>query len=519
MNAPFRSSKSLRRDLALVWAGVVAAGLLAGIAHRAPLSGFLASGITQPLAVLSALVVLAVVVSFAARMKMDALWSGLIASSPVAFIVGLVMASVGIWNDGSGTVALAPLDAGLFIVTGGLLPAGVGPEALVRGTVLGCAVMTVMIVHRRGMPTPRAVLVGIVGWFAAAIVLLSQSGIALLASVTRRLPLEHALDASRALGVMLANSYWANFQADRFFAGIGKQSDVNAALTAAALMVALAVIASFVALVAWLHGGMRAITSLARRLVVVPLLLVLSPFIAGFAIGLRNQRYDWSLLDILSVALAVVSVLAWLAWWRFGRDLEDLASDEREHPERPLPSGLVTPDEVQTLRTGLAAVALVMSLILGWPAVAIVFALFVISWLASADAFGWATVKPLRPLLWIAWSALFVAFGGVIAMRSSILSTAVFGAICTWAVVSCLIKAASLPWVTARPFLPPLLLVGGGAFISLLMGNWVALALAALFALGTYALQKKTKFWLGYGVFLFLSYGWTVTLIQVFMPS
>jgi hypothetical protein len=393
-----RSGPSVWSDIAMLWGGLLVATFVTDLVRRAPLSPFRDVIISQSYPFLIALCLLVITAAILCRSSLEETWRGIVDASPVAFLIAAIAGIVGPWNDGSGTIALAPGDAALFVITGGILPFGIGPEAITRVAVVVFSIMTGFIASRRGFPTPRVLLIVLASWFAACVPLLVQSWIALASSVARDLPLQHSLDASRALGATIANSYWANFQADRFFSGIGSQVEIASAFSGAALGLVF-----------------LAITLLVRhRLTMLPLLrslmhrktlLFLSPVVAGFLIGLRGFRLSWGGLDLLSLALAVMTISAWVLWERWRVERKEIAD-----------------------------ICLLFSfaggLLLGWPVLALLAALFALGRAADLS----------MPILRRSLSAgLLVALGGSIAVRSAVLPPALFDTVLLWSILTALL--------------------------------------------------------------------------------
>lgn len=465
-----RIALTLTQSILLVWGGGVVANLVAALVRRAPVPAMLDLGIAVPLSVLAGLLAVTLTTSLLSRVRLEQLWQQLVLAAPFAFIAGTVASVIGIWNDGSGTVALAPLDAVLFVITGGILPTGIGPEAVVRVSVLAFCIMGMLMLRGRGLHTSRAILIGVAAWAVSSILLLSESWIVLAASIARGLAFQNALDATRILGALHTNSYWSSFQADRFLVGIGQQVDIAGTLSSLALMFLLTFgLLKLVALVG-LKNRMVAFAALAKRTFGRALLILVSPLLAGLICGLHNQHLLWNGLDVIAVLVALVVFFAWFMWWHFGRDLEDLATDEVQHPNRPLPSGAVQLDELQSIRSILLIVALVGGFLLGWPVFVTLLALFTVATFSSSDLFGWTSSLKWRIPVWSVAAGLLVIFGAAVGARSAVLPRPAFTVALVWAILV-------------------------GAIV------WTKNA------------QLKSAFWLRYGFFVLLGGGWIVTLL------
>lgn len=467
MQPPKRLSWSLAQTVAFMWGGAMVAGILAAVIERAPIPGFILLGLSIPLLFVVSLLTAVLVASTLSRVSVGQLWAQVLTVIPFAFLGGTIAGAIGMWNDGSGAVALAPLDALLFVATGGMLPLGTGPLGVVRVSVIVCCAALVLILRARGTHSSRAALIGIASWVAASIVMLSESWIILAASIGRSLAFQNALDATRLMGALHANSYWASFQSDRFLAGIGQQIQVASTLSAAALVFLMSIVVLKLIFIQSLAQRMAAAVALAKRLAGRAFLLLVSPAVAGFLIGGRGARLAWNGLDIIVVLVAVTVVCAWFMWWHFGRDIEDLATDEVSNPNRPLPSGIVQLDELRSMRNILVIVALVGSFILGWPVFALTAALFVVTSLASGTAFGWSAHPTWRIPVWGIVALLVTVFGGAVGSRSLVMPRDVMAAGIVWGIVAGLIS-----WQKKRPVSSAFWLRYG--FFILLLAGWAA---------------------------------------------
>jgi hypothetical protein len=390
-----RGTSSVWADIAVVWGGFFLAMLVTDLVRRAPIASFhtVVFAYVYPLSIAFCLLVMTA--ALMARSSWEEVWRGLIDASPIAFLIATVAGIVGPWNDGSGAIALAPMDAAMFVVTGGALPVSVGPIALARVLLLAFAVMTGLIASRRGFGTPRAILTAIVSWIAACVPLLAQSWIALGAAITRRLPLEHSLDALRALGVAVTHSYWSNAQADRFLSGIGDQVGIASALSAAALgLVLIAVVLAW----RYLSVFVSWIRSYPRRM----LLLVFSPLLAGFLIGIRGTRMSWTGLDILAVVLLLCMVFAWFVWDRWGTERKEIGE-------------------------AACLFAFASGFVMGWPVVAL---------LAALGALGSGRMRSMLVLRASIAAGILVAIGGAAAVRSGVFPSALFDIALLWGVLT-----------------------------------------------------------------------------------
>lgn len=392
------TSSSLWADIAVVWGGFFLTMFVTDLVRRAPIASFHDAVFTHVYPLSVALCFLALTAAALARSSWEDVWRGLIDASPVAFLLATIVGSIGPWNDGSGAIALAPMDAVMFVVTGGVLPVSVGPIVLARVFLLAYAGMTGLIASRRGFATPRCVLVAVASWIAACIPLLAQSWIALGAAIARRLPLEHSLDALRALGAAVTHSYWSNAQADRFFSGIGDQVEIAAALSGAALCLVL--------LAAAIKGRhFRTVVSWMRVYPRRTMPLVFSPLLAGFLMGIRGTRLSWTGLDALSIVLMFCMAFAWFVWDRWGTEQKEIG-------------------EAASL------FAFASGGVMGWPVVALLVALF---------ASGYGRMRSMRVLRAAISAGFLVAIGGAVAVRSAVFPPALFDTALFWGVLTAVV--------------------------------------------------------------------------------
>lgn len=503
-------------SIVLAWGSAVIAGLLASILTSARLPTMIEAVVMRPLQIVALAIIVTLSASVVLRSRFEQQWHDVVTALPLALAAAVILSWSGIWNDGSGTVALSLGDAMAFIVTAGAIPTALGPEIVVRGTAVALALILAVRALRRRAGVGPAILTFAVAWIPAALLLLSQTWIAQVAAIFRDTTIQNSLDASRVLGLIHTNSYWSSFQADRFFAGVGKQLETGAALSSSALVFLVGWVAlklSLLRLQPWNRPG--ALMALARRLAGVQLLLLASPLAVGLFVGFRSQRIAWNGLDIIALLVLLIVFGSWFTQLLFGRDLEDLPKDEREHPDRPLPSGIVTPDDLEGLRDVLSCVAVIGAFLLGWPVLLVTLTLLGVGWIASAAGFGWAQSRRDRVLVWAAMSAGLVIMGGAFAVRSAIIPTGLFPVAEAWAAVTAVVALLHLtPFDPAKPFNALALVAVGGAVVALILKATVILALVALLVLGLFFLQKNPKNWRRYAFLCILAFGWAATILS-----
>lgn len=503
---------------ALIWGSTIVASLLMTVLSSARPPSFLEVIVERPLALIVTLIVVSFSLSLVLRTRFDQQWQESITTLPWAILAAVLLSWTSVWNDGSGTAALSLHDAALFVFSLGLWPTTLGPELLLRGTAVILAILIAVRVWKRQTNLATALLVFGVVWIPAALLLLVQTWMAQVAGLFRETSIQHSLDASRVLGLIHTNSYWSNFQADRFFAGVGNQLETGIGLSSAALIFLIGWIVlklSLLRLQPWNRPGV--IRALLKRVVGLPLLLLVSPLACGLLVGFRGQRFAWNGLDLLALFILIVVFVSWFLYWTFGRDLEDLVQDERDHPERPLPSGVIRPDELEGLREVLICSALIGAFLLGWPVLLAVLALFGLGWISSATGFGWDQYKRDRIAVWATVSVTLLFMGGAFAARSTILPSALFPLALVWGLITAILKTQSFFFTDPSRPLPLLGFIGvGGIIVALILKTPVILALVALLLLGLFLLHKKTKNWPRWAFFSVLAFGWLAALLSQF---
>lgn len=513
-----RRSWSPVASVALIWSSMAMLSLLVSIFTSASLPTFVETLISRPLQILAIALVASLSLSFFLRTRMEQQWQEIVSALPIALVGGFVLSFLKIWNDGSGTTALTFPKALTFLFTLGALPTALGPEIILRGTAFSLAVFLAWRAWKNTSTIVSILKTFFLIWIPSALMLLVHTWMALFASVWRVYPVQHSLDAERVLGLVHTNSYWSNFQSDRFFSGVGNQLNVSLALSSSAIVFLLIIcflILTLIRLSPWNRPGVM--IALLKRLIGAQLFIFLSPLLIGLWIGLSAVRVNWNVLDVVALIVLVIVFLAWAIAWSFGRDIEDLTKDEREHPDRPLPAGVVRPDELEGFREVLMIIAVVGSVLLGWPVLLVILSLFGVGWISSSAGFGWMQSGRDRILIWAFFAASLVLMGGAFAVRSALMPDKIFPQVLSWGIVVMAIKLTRyFPPDPAKPlksFIPAAL---GGLFVAWVLQAPIVLAFLALMLLGLYFLQKNPIKWRTYVLFYLLAFGWVASISSQF---
>jgi hypothetical protein len=507
---------------AAIWGGLAVASAFAALASSSQAAPFVAVAIFRPITFvavcLSACLVLAVVL----RQRAESAWTEVMRVFPLALGIGVLVSCVGVWNDGSGSVPTALRDAVLFVFTLGIYPTTIGPLALMRGAVLALAVLLAVRAWRSQPSRGRAVVVGVVTWVSGAVILSVQSWMAAIAAAGRGLSLVNADDAMRALGAVHTDSFWSNFQADRFFAGVGRQLDTGVSLSSSAIL--FLVCLALAAALAWRiqpWSRFSVIRRFAGRLLSADSfasLVLVSACVAGVFVGLRGQRFSWTALDVASLLVLLATFKSCFVFWSLGREIENLSLDEREHPDYPLPSGLASVDDVQSARAFLLLVALVGGALLGWPVLISVLSFVAIGVFGSASVSGWMRHCIGKPVLVGIMAATWVLAGGLFASRTTMIPLHLGRFALAWAAIAVAVIAlpsvldmarrAATGW---KGWLPFLLIAAAGLFVSATFVLPVVLAALAILLVAGFVLRDSVRFWRTYAVLGLVAFGWIAT--------
>lgn len=410
-------------SLGLLWSSVILAGFLNSVLTGTALPTFLTAVILRPLFLLVFALCIVLIVGLVLRVRVDELWTKVMNALPAALLFGLGLSLIGIWNDGSGIVALPLKNAGVFILTLGIFPLKAGPEILVRGAAIGLIVLVALNLYCRRFQLMRLVVAAVLAWVAGALSLLVQTWLAYFSAVANNLTLVHSQDAVQALGWLHTNTQWTTYQADRFFTGVGKQLETGIVLSSSSILFLLACALGLLLLSKvqpYARSGVA--RALIRRLLPASYVQALPAvaLVGGLAAGWNSVRWSWGALDFVALALLLVAFIAWSAIRTYGNDLKNIRRDEEKFPNRPLPAGLIRPDELTDLCRILLPVMLAASFLLGWPVFLAALALLAVDYTFSAILF-----PPAEKVLSFAKNMLFIALlvmlGGVFVTRTAFL--------------------------------------------------------------------------------------------------
>lgn len=403
---------------------------------------------------------------------------------PIAVGGAIIAAWTGLWNDGSGAIALPFGQAVLFVVTGGIVPLKLGPDVFLRWTT---ALSILLVVYRMRSSGPaRQVRMAVTSWITGAIVLLIPSFAASILAMTRGVAIATAQDALRVMGAALADSYWSAFQQERFLTGIGDQLGVMVGFWTAAITLIVGV-CLFVGFAVAIHREeVRRVTGM-----IFP---SIRSSIRGWAIAgavvlgfLISSAHPMRTLQLVPVLLLIISLAALAGRFLF--------------------------DQPAVLIVGLFSSAL-----LGWP----VFAVYVIcAGLCMARDAASGTGR-----IWITGveGAAFLVLGAAFGVRSSLFPPM----LASWAVPMGVL-VAGLGLVGSIGLVGPTTRIGTVAMRELVifcgvlvicaifMGFVPGLAIAALAGLAAFAMQKKADLWPKYAGSLLLLAGWVLMGFKLFV--
>ncbi len=274
-----------------------------------------------------------------------------------------VVSFIPLWNDGSYLQILPPMSALTSMLTLGIFPFHAGPEAVVRFVPIAAAGALFFRLRRTQLPFQKRLLsvVGLYLFLSIAVYALSwiSGGLALLRSDVLNGP----ADASRALVTAQADGYWTRGQQDRLFAPLGTQSENSFAAIQASIYFLMTLIPFGLFAFSFFRSG----AALAKRLASRSSVLIFTVLALGLAIGMRTRAASSSYTDGLAFVVAIVVFAYWVAWWRFIRDIQTLPKDEQERPDLPLPSGVVTVNDLEAMNGVLLTLSLIGGFVLGWP--------------------------------------------------------------------------------------------------------------------------------------------------------
>jgi hypothetical protein len=482
----------------VLWGSVAAASFLISLLTAAPGPSFLTLAISRPIYFAVAfLMVVSVFSRFAGWQFFDQLARRLFWVPP-ALLAGVALASVGVWNDGSGTVALPLPQALAFIGSLGVYPFQSGPEALLRGSVVALAVLFVWNFHQQArVAWDKAVGVGIVAWLGASAVLLIQTWLAQVASWTRHIPIMHTQDAFQVLSLIHLDSYWSNFQADRFFAAVGKQLEINLALSSASLLFVLAVAWLFYQ---WLNARSLSWRDFFKLFGAQPLPVIAAGGLAGLSLGWKTHQLAWSAPDIVSLGLGLVVFGLW-----YGFIFLKFSAEESMD------------------KSALIILLVLGGLLLGWPIMFLVLSLLALHWIYTEKLWRWSESKYGSAAHLAVMSAGSVLLAGTFAFRNATLSVSTFRAAAVWGILGALtalladqsignfkLARYQLAWKYIFAAI-------AGLLAALLLRTPVVLAALALWLLFLIWSQKKAEAHRLSVLWSVLIFGWVSMLLAFFV--
>ncbi|MDQ7814506.1 MAG: hypothetical protein RDU25_01740 [Patescibacteria group bacterium] len=313
----------------------------------------------------------------------------------------------GFWNDGSSHFFLLTKDVWLSIMSFGFYPLHVGPEAFIRFLPLALALGLAWSLWREKAGWSRALISGLAAYIVSALMLHAITWIGVSVSLTRGSSTSSLEDLYRLLVSRQSGGYWLNNQGERFFASMGMQAETAlAAARASVYFISSCAVALAIAL-----AGQRS-RSLMRRILTREYLLGAVVLVGSAAAGVNARIVDSSFANPLSILAAAGVAFGVLGLWRLDLDLENLQDDEKNNPDFPLPSGLISLQEAQALKFFLSWFVVLGALILGWPVILLLAAAFASRWFIAA--YGSALGR--RIYFKLAGDAMFLLFAGSAAM-------------------------------------------------------------------------------------------------------
>ncbi len=463
---------NVKKSVFVVWGSVLAGSVLVSLFTSSHLPSLADVALRSPLTILTASLLVAAALLAVLKIPLRTTWQIVVPLLPASIGIGTLLSLLGVWNDGSGVVVLPWKSLAAFVFTGGVIPASIGPESLLRCSLLALAVLSVFAFRRKKEFKSKSILIGVLVWFASAIILLIPSWVALGSAAIHGMPLRHGQDAVRVLGKMHTDSYWSSFQADRFFTGIGDEV-VNASnlSTSAALLLVSLLILFVLAFNAQRKGLWVSVRVGLQKMYENEAIFLVSGALGGFLLGIRGNRFSWSGVNLMAFVLLVLVSAAFAVMWTYAKELES--------------------------RDVFFFVALLAGGLLGWPVLILVFALFFITWLLEQRGFEWNSSAFGRAVSIGVLMLVMVALGGVVGARSPLYPHALTGWITAWALLA---AGAHVLRTLSEEKKKDLKRVGVIALISIagflpLMSLYVFAALGALYFLALYHSYSRGRSW------------------------
>jgi len=295
---------------------------------------------------------------------------GMAATSSVLLIMaGSVLASLllkltNFWNDGSGLVVLPIGSMFKSIALGAFLPMPDGPLAILRFLPLGIAAGIGYLGWKRGLERGRVAIIALATYIVLALAWQIPSLIAVFVT-PKDLTIENAQDAFAILVRSQSDGFWTADSALRFFAPFSDQGKNGITALHGALLFLLTAASWSVLLVRRL--GQQAVTIL-KKLIRPEGGMIVGIALAAFILG-QSIRISPRISFTLPIAILVfIFALLFLFVWISLRDsITNLAKDEIEFPDRPLPSGQLSLQEADDMATLSLGLSLTGFALLGWP--------------------------------------------------------------------------------------------------------------------------------------------------------
>ncbi len=310
---------------------------------------------------------------------------------------------VGYWNDGSSHFFLLTQDAWFSLLSFGFFPLHVGPEAFIRFLPLALLLGLVWSFRLEKIGWRRTLIAGLVAYVVSALVLHAITWIGLSVSLAKGSSTSSLEDLYRLLVSKQSGGYWMNSQGERFFAALGMQAETALAAARAAVYYVSSCTVMFILALAERRSRL-----LLRRAFTLEYLLGAVVLLGATAAGIHARIADSSFTTWLSVLVVVSVGYGMLGLWRLDLDLENLQEDEKDRPDLPLPSGLISLQEAQALKSYLAWFTALGALILGWPIVLLLASAFAARWFFSANGYALGKRSYLKP----AGDLIFMIFAG-----------------------------------------------------------------------------------------------------------
>lgn len=412
---------------AYIWGLVIVGSALVTLAASRRIPSLFEAVATRGIFLSASTLCIATALSIRSRASTFLFWQRILRALPIAVAFGVLISVFGIWNDGSGALAIPPGGALVFLFSLGIFPVPYGPEAFLRAIVAAMSVTLAVNAYVSEKKLKKAAFVGIIAWFSGAIPLLMQSAMAAVGARASSFPLTHTQDTLRALGALHANSYWSFFQSERFFVSIGRQLEYGALLSSTAiafLLICACLAFLFFRSSPWNRSEIRR-AAFRELFYKKEAALFLAALVSGTALGMSSVGWPWNGLSFVALFVMAVCAVSWYAHSSFSDEIYNRLS----------PFGLVQIDDVHAVKTALALIAITAAFLLGWPALFFVSALF----MAAFSTRGALVEKPLI-------SAFLVGLGSAFGTRQAQLPAEAMGAALLFAAIS----AAMIFWAKKR---------------------------------------------------------------------